>query len=122
MKKVLIVEDDKRIADALSYRMMSLGFQVDKAHDAATAPMHARDSTPDLVLLDISMPGGNGFIVFDRIRALPSAQQTPVIFMTADQTPGLKEKAMSLGAAGFLEKPFGASRLIETVEAVMDPI
>ncbi|MBV1907028.1 MAG: response regulator [Pseudomonadales bacterium] len=120
MKTVLIVEDDRKISMAVCVRMQALGFEVAQAFDAAMAPVQARKSNPDLVMLDITMPGGDGFVVFDRLRNLTQTAATPIIFMTASKQPELRQKAEELGAAAFLEKPFGAGELTDTVKAVMN--
>jgi len=100
MKKILIVEDDKKIAMALTIRLKAAGYAVQAAYDASLAMMQARAHEPDLVLLDISMPGGNGFIVAERLRNTVATASVSIIFLTASKQPGLRQKALDLGAVG----------------------
>lgn len=115
MKKILIVEDDPNISRALSIRLKSSGYEVKVAADALTAVETALKIAPDLVLLDISLPAGDGFTVAERIQSLlPTA--TPLIFLTASKQPGLRDRASQLGAAAFFQKPYDAADLLEAIK------
>jgi DNA-binding response OmpR family regulator len=118
--KILIVEDDRNIAMALALRLRTAGQDVLLAHDALTGLDSAIKNRPDLVLLDIGLPAGSGLVVAERIQNLVS-RYTPVIFLTASRQPGLREKAMNLGAAGFLEKPYNAEDLMAAIENALHP-
>lgn len=115
MATILIIEDDKKVSMAVSIRLASMGYTVATAHDATTAVTTAKQCDPDLVLLDITLPGGDGFLVAERLRQNPETCAVPIIFITASKQPGLRARATTLQAAGFLEKPFKASRLLEVV-------
>jgi CheY-like chemotaxis protein len=119
MKTVLLVEDDAGIALAFGIRLKSLGYAVRFARDATTAVAQASQQQPDVVLLDISLPGGDGFAVADRLRRLEGAAATPIIFITASRRPSFRERAKLLGAVGYLEKPFEASLLVEALAAAL---
>jgi two-component system KDP operon response regulator KdpE len=116
MTKILIVEDDKNILKALVIRLRARGYQTATAQDAHTAVVVATAEEPDLVLLDISLPGGNGFEVAARLRETPLLHDVPTVFLTASRRPGLREKAAALGAAAFFEKPYDASDLLSRIE------
>lgn len=116
MKKVLIVEDDKQISLALGIRLKSMGYTVSSACDAVTAMAQARKNDPDVVLIDIGLPGGDGFMVADRLRTNVQTSATPFIFVTASKEEGLREKAYDIGASGFFEKPFDATVLADAIE------
>jgi DNA-binding response OmpR family regulator len=118
MKTILLVEDDRRIAMAMTVRLKSSGFAVITAHDVPNALMMARKHSPDLALLDIGLPGGNGFHVADGLRQVCS-RHVPVVFITASKKDGLREEAKRLGATALLEKPFKASQLLETIDAAL---
>lgn len=113
-KKVLIVEDDEKIALALALRLKSAGYETSTARDAVSGVTSALNLRPDLVLLDISMPAGNGFTVAERMRSA-SSTRTPIIFLTASKQPGFRERALELGAAGYFEKPYEADALLTAV-------
>jgi CheY-like chemotaxis protein len=74
---------------------------------------------PDLMVLDILMPGGNGFVVAERIQDLEAMLGIPCIFLTASKQPGLREQARRLGAAGFFEKPYDAGALLATIRKTL---
>ena len=114
-KKVLIVEDDKKIALAMGIRIKASGYDVENAYDAILAVKIAREYKPDLILLDISMPGGNGFSLAEKFSNLVHTAGVPIVFVTASKKPGLKEKAEALGAAAFFEKPYDSEKLINTI-------
>ena len=119
MKKILVVEDDRRIVTALKIRLQAEGYEVAAAYDAALAMSRAVEFEPDLVLLDISMPGGNGFMVAERLQNSAVTAGVPMIFLTASKKPGLLEQAMQLGAAQFIEKPYHAADLLAAIEAAL---
>ena len=121
MKKVLIIEDDKSITLALGIRLKSMGYTVGSAADAVSAISQARKLDPDVILLDIGLPGGDGFIVADRLKHLHQTAATPIIFITASKQTGLRERAMDMGAARFLEKPFDATELADAIEVALNP-
>lgn len=121
MKTVLLVEDDQKVAMALGIRLKSMGYNVATARDAAMAIQAARKSRPDVVLLDINLPGGDGFVVAERLMNLVDTAVTPIIFITASKEAGLRERAMKLGAVRFLEKPFDATTLADAIEASVNP-
>ena len=116
MKHVLIVEDDKRIAKAIGLRLASSGYTTECAYDAVTAMILAKKHPPDLALIDISLPGGDGFTVTERLRLNADTSNTPVIYITASRQPGLRERARKLGAVDFLEKPFNAQQLLQAID------
>jgi putative two-component system response regulator len=120
MTTVMIVEDDKKVAMAVSIRLASAGYKVAAVHDAATAVTEAKRCNPDLVLLDITLPAGDGFLVAERLRQNPSTCTVPIVFITASKEPGLRQRAASLKAAGFLEKPFSADALLAMIADGLD--
>ncbi len=116
MKTVLLVEDDKKVALALGIRLKAMGYAVVTASDAVSAVSQARKSEPDVILLDINLPGGDGFLVAERLQQLVQTAASPIIFITASKRSELKLKAKELGAVRFLEKPFDATRLADAIE------
>ena len=119
-KKILIVEDDRKIAMALTLRLRAGGQEVLLAYDAVTGLDSAIKNQPDLVLLDIGLPSGSGLVVAESIQKL-ACKHTPIMFLTASRQPGLRDKAMALGAAGFLEKPFEAGELVAAIQNALTP-
>jgi DNA-binding response OmpR family regulator len=118
-KKILIVEDDRKIAMALTLRLRAGGQEVLLAYDAVTGLDSALKNQPDLVLLDIGLPSGSGLEVAESIQKL-ACKHTPIMFLTASRQPGLRDKAMALGAVGFLEKPFEAGELVAAIQNALN--
>jgi len=117
-KPILIIEDDQKIAMALAVRLKAAGYKATTTYDALTGLNAAVRNPPALVLLDISMPAGDGFSVAERIQALIPTR-TPIIFLTASKQPGFKEKARKMGAAGYFEKPYEAEELLGAVRQAL---
>jgi DNA-binding response OmpR family regulator len=116
MKKILIVEDDQKTAMALAIRLKANGYSTSVAPDALAGANQARAIKPDLILLDISLPGGNGFQLAETLLRMPETSGTPVIFITASKSPELLEKVMELGAIGLFEKPFDTEKLLGSID------
>jgi DNA-binding response OmpR family regulator len=119
-KKILIIEDDRKIAMALGLRIRAAGQEPIFAYDAITGLNAAIKHQPDLVLLDIGLPAGGGLMVAERIQNLVSPI-TPIIFLTASLQPGLRKKAMALGAVAFMEKPYNSEDLMIAIQSALNP-
>jgi len=119
MNRILIIEDDQKIAFALCVRLKANGYATWTAGDAITALKNARHHKPDLILLDISLPCGNGLALAEQFRALRETRGTPVIFTTASKDPELRDKALGLGAAGLVRKPYDSEVLLGVIERTL---
>ena len=120
-KRILIVEDDERIAKALAVRLTAAGYETRMAHDGLAGFRAAVVEKPDLVLLDISLAAGDGFTVAERIQHnIPTP--IPMIFLTASKRPEFRQKAQGLGAVGFFEKPFEPHALLTAINKAVRPI
>ncbi|PSL58553.1 DNA-binding response OmpR family regulator [Saccharothrix carnea] len=115
-RRVLVVEDDLTIADSVAARLRAEGFEVDLAHDGPSAVTRARDVRPDLVVLDVMLPGFDGLEVCRRIQA---EQAVPVLMLTArgDETDLLV--GLAVGADDYLTKPFSIRELAARVHALL---
>ena len=114
-KKILIVEDDKKISLALGVRLRANGYEVLQAFDGLQGFIQATKHRPDLVVLDLSMPAGGGLSVASRMRDMVDLAAIPIIFMTASKRPDLIESSKKFDAVGFLEKPFDAEELLTLI-------
>jgi CheY-like chemotaxis protein len=121
MKSVLLVDDDNTVLLSTGVRLKAMGYIVYTAKDAVSAISAVRKNEPDVVVLDISLPAGDGFLVADRLQNLVGSAATPIIFITASENPTLRERAMKLGAVGFLKKPFDATSLADAIEMALSP-
>jgi CheY-like chemotaxis protein len=121
MKSVLLVDDDNTVLLGTGVRLKSMGYTVYTAKDAVSAVSAVRKNEPDVVVLDISLPAGDGFLVAGRLQNMVGSAATPIIFITASENPTLRERAKQLGAVGFLQKPFDATSLADAIESALSP-
>jgi CheY-like chemotaxis protein len=121
MKSVLLVDDDSILLLGIGVRLKSMGYVVFTAKDAVSAVSAVVKNDPDVVVLDVSLPAGDGFLVAGRLRNLVGSAATPIIFITASENPQLRERAAHLGAAAFLIKPFDATTLADAIETALSP-
>jgi two-component system, OmpR family, response regulator len=122
-RKLLVVDDDpdiRRIA-ALALERIG-GFQVTLAQDAQGALESAARDPPDLVLLDVSMPGTDGPAALVALRALAATAHVPVVFFTAASTDAEVERLMGLGAVGVVPKPFEVAELPRRIRAILSSL
>jgi DNA-binding response OmpR family regulator len=103
--KILIIDDDDHLLLGLTARLKTNGYAVVWASDAVTAISVARDEAPDLIILDLGLPAGNGFLVLDRMKALSDLVAIPVIVLSARDPANNKRKALDAGAAAYFQKP-----------------
>jgi two-component system cell cycle response regulator len=121
MKTVLLVDDDNTFLLTIGVRLKGMGYTVCTAKDAANAISAVRKNNPDVVVLDVSLPAGDGFLVAERLQNLIVSATTPIIFITASEKAELRERAMKLGAVAFLQKPFDATMLADQIESALSP-
>ncbi len=117
MKKVFVVEDDRKIAIALTTRLMAKGYTCQCAYDAVTAVGAAARFEPNVIILDLMMPGGGGFKVLERLRNLPQTAGVPFIIITAAKDPKFRKQAQEEGVFAFFEKPYDAQELMTAVDS-----
>jgi CheY-like chemotaxis protein len=118
--KILVVDDDKDIQRLLGLRLGGAGYETAFASDGISAISAARQHTPDLIVLDLGLPAGDGFTVLERLHALPQLANIPVIVVTARDSPDAKERALALGADRFVMKPFESEALLEAIAAALN--
>jgi DNA-binding response OmpR family regulator len=104
-KKILIVDDDPHLLLGLTAKLKANGYRVMCATDALAAITVARKEAPDLVILDLGLPAGDGFLVLERMRSLADLVATPVIVLSARDPADNKKRALDAGAVAFFQKP-----------------
>jgi two-component system KDP operon response regulator KdpE len=114
-KKILIIEDDADVRLGLNARLRASGYQTALAADAMTAVHAARREQPDLILLDIGLPGGDGYLVLERLHAIPQLSCIPVVVVSARPAHTHAAKALEAGASAFLQKPVDNDVLLRTI-------
>jgi len=113
--RVLVVDDDPLVRNLLSAVLHDASFDLDEAVDGNEALAIAAVRPPDVVVLDVMMPGIDGFDVCRSLRADPAFSKTRIIMLTAKSTPTARDDAFRAGADAFFAKPFSPLDLIETV-------
>src|SRR4051794_15700271 len=114
--RILVVDDDPAMVGAITALVGTEGHQVITAYDGLTAVKRFREEAPDLVLLDLAMPGPDGFTVAGQIRAAGAA---PILVVSGESAEAAKGKALGIGADDYLVKPFGKAELLAPISAVM---
>ena len=118
-QKILIVDDHLETWQILSAMLRSQGFHPVWAADGVNAMSEARKQHPQAVLLDLGLPGGDGFIVLTRLKANKLLSDIPVVVVTALDATETEGRALEHGAAAFLQKPVKPDELIATIHAVL---
>jgi len=117
--KILYVEDNEDNADILNRRLGRLGFQLVIATDGVQAVAMAAEESPDLILMDLSLPVMDGWEATRRIKAAPDTRHIPVIALTSHAMAGEREKALAAGCDDFDTKPVELARLVGKIRALV---
>jgi two-component system, OmpR family, phosphate regulon response regulator PhoB len=119
--RVLIIDDEPAIRLLCRVNLEAEGFSVDEAGDGDSGIAAARRNRPDAILLDVMLPGDDGFAVADRLHADPDLAAVPIIFLTARADLDEGERLRRSGAVGFLTKPFNPLDLAGAVRRAQSP-
>jgi DNA-binding response OmpR family regulator len=117
--KILIVDDDQDIRRLLAHRLKSEGFEAVFAGDAIAAVNTARKEEPDLILLDLGLPAGDGRVVMERMKAMPALEGIPVIIITARDLSMERESLAETGAVAMFQKPFDHDELVAAIRSAL---
>ncbi len=115
--KVLVVDDEEDFAKALRIRLKANGYDVVLARDSIQAIMVANHEKPDLIILDIMIPGEDGFNVLERLKQAAATRTIPIIFLTG--VPGGEGRAYKSGACGYIMKPYQPEELLEAIHKAL---
>ena len=119
MPKILLVEDNEMNRDMLSRRLVKRGYDVAIALDGEQGVALARAERPALILMDMSLPGMDGWEATRQLKATPETRAIPVIALTAHAMAGDREKAIAAGCDDFDTKPVDLARLLAKIEALL---
>ena len=120
-QKVLVVDDEPHILKSLAQYLEMEDFNVDTASSGTEALEKVEGGKPDLVVLDVMMPGMDGFEVLEKMRASEDTASIPVIMLTAKDRSSDVMRGYELGATSYLVKPFNLDELVETIQQVFTP-
>lgn len=119
MYKITIVDDDRDIREMVEIILSQAGFQVRAAADGETALQCIQDNPPDLILLDVRLPGMSGYEVCRRIKRKPMLVDIPIVFLTARGQLDEIRQGLEAGAAEYFLKPFSPKGLVEKIQALI---
>jgi len=115
-KKILIVDDDRDIRMGLGARLRANDYTTVFAEDGMGAMTTALREKPDLILLDIGLPGGDGYVVLERLSKNTSLAMIPVIVLSARDAGENEKRALEAGAVAFFQKPAGNESLLDAIQ------
>ncbi|MBV9120804.1 MAG: response regulator [Chloroflexi bacterium] len=119
MAKILLVEDNEMNRDMLSRRLTRRGYEVVMAMDGGAGIEMAKSDSPDLILLDMSLPVVDGWTAARRLKDDPATSPVPIIALTAHAMAGDREKALEAGCDDYDSKPIEFDRLVEKMETLL---
>lgn len=119
MSTVLVLEDDHNLREGLELLLEIEGYTALGTSNGITGMELIRRHKPDIVLTNFKMPGADGFDVLHCVRDHPETSATPIVFLTADHSPSLRERALGAGVDAFITKPFQIEDLIATVSRLL---
>ena len=119
MIKILIVDDEKPICDLIDMNLSAGGYQCAAVQDGIAALRMIEEEAFDLILLDIMLPGDDGYTILEQLKSMPSVKDVPVIMVTAKEAEFDKVKGLEGGADDYITKPFGMMEFVARVKAVL---
>ena len=118
--KILIVDDDPDLRQALRLRLRANQYETVNAVDGYSAISMAYKERPDLIILDLGLPAGDGFVVLDRLQKDDKLSAIPVIVLTARDPQANERRVLRAGAAAFFQKPADNAELLDVIRATLN--
>jgi two-component system, chemotaxis family, chemotaxis protein CheY len=118
VKTILTVDDSRTMRDMLLMTLSEAGYQVDQAEDGMDGLAKLKDSRPDAIITDINMPRLDGFGFIEQVRSDPTRRAVPILVLTTESEPELKERARRAGATGWIVKPYNPGKLLDALRRV----
>ena len=118
-KKILIVDDDPDVRHGMHLRLKANHYDTFFAADALSSMVEARKHAPDLIILDLGLPAGDGFVVMERLKSIPSLAVIPIIVVSARDARANQERAVKAGAKAFLQKPVDNAELLAVIRQAL---
>ena len=117
-KTILTVDDSRTMRDMLASALTQSGYRVVQADDGVQAIDMLANETPDVIITDINMPRLDGFGFIKEVRNNPKYRAIPILVLTTENSPEMKERARKSGATGWLVKPFDTAKLTDAIRRV----
>lgn len=122
MKTILTVDDSPSIRQMLAYVLVSAGYKVLEAADGEEGLALAQANAVDLVLTDHNMPKMDGVNLTKALRALPAYRKVPIMMLSTESSPALKQAGREAGATGWMVKPFDPEKLLEMLKKALGTV
>lgn len=119
MQSIIVVEDDENVRELVIYALNNNGFKANGFENSKELYKELNNTLPDLIILDVMLPGDNGYEILKTIRKDNKTKEIPVIMLTAKDSEYDKVKGLDMGADDYISKPFGVMELISRVKAVL---
>lgn len=119
-KKILIVDDNEDVSRGLRILFRSHDYVTVLAGDAVTAISQAKSETPDLIVLDLGLPAGDGYLVMERLGNIDALASIPVIVFTAREDESHRKRALEAGAKAFFQKPVDSAELLSAIQRIFE--
>jgi len=120
--KIMIVDDDPDLRQALRLRLRANKYDTVNAGDGYSAIAMAYKERPDLIILDLGLPAGDGFVVLERLQKDDRLSAIPVIVLTASDAQSSERRALQAGASAFFQKPADNAELLEVIRATLPKV
>jgi len=118
-KEVLVIDDEVDVANLIKVNLEDQGYDVFVAYNGPDAIAIARERKPEVIMLDLAMPGMDGFSVMKVLKQDKETEHIPIIVLTGHDTKGYKQKSLMLGAAQYMTKPFSEKDIVEEIKKVI---
>ena len=118
-KRILIVDDDPDVRQAMHIRLKANSYDTFFASDALNSIAEATKQRPDLIILDLGLPAGDGYVVMARLKRNPSLSVIPIIVVSARDVRGNKDRAIAAGAMVYLQKPVNNAELLAIIRQTL---
>jgi len=118
-KEVLVIDDERDVTNLIKVNLEDQGYDVFVAYNGPDAIAIARERKPEVIILDLAMPGMDGFSVMKVLKQDKETEHIPIIVLTGHDTKGYKQKSLMLGAAQYMTKPFSEKDIVEEIKKVI---
>lgn len=115
---ILLIEDNEQNSYLTTFLLQKHGYHVVSARDGPMGIQLARETTPDMVLLDIQLPTMDGYAVAQALRRIPALEKIPIVAVTSYAMAGDREKALEAGCSGYIEKPINPDTFVSEIESI----
>ena len=117
--RILVVDDEPQVTEIIEAFLTNAGHEVIVSNDASDGLKKAREAKPDVILLDIMMPGSDGYSICNELKNSPPTAEIPVVFLTGKDRSDDQGRSFKAGGDMFIKKPFSCERLLEIINIIL---